>query len=79
MATPHVAAVASLLWMHFPNCTNNDIRNILSATALDIEDEGCDERSGHGVIQAKDAYDLLNQGNCAAEIGENYQLVDAVS
>ena len=69
MASPHVAAVASLLWMLFPNCTNNNIRNVLSATALDIEDEGCDQRSGHGLIQAKDAYDLLSQGNCAADIG----------
>ena len=29
MATPHVAGVAALLWSHFPDCTNNQIRNAM--------------------------------------------------
>merc|ERR1711862_291162 len=29
MATPHVAGVAGLLWMYFPECKNYQIRNVL--------------------------------------------------
>merc|ERR1711971_1385328 len=29
MATPHVAGVAALLWMCFPDCKNYQIRNVL--------------------------------------------------
>ena len=72
MATPHVAAVAGLLWMQFPNCTNYQIRNVLNKTAKDLEDDfpGCDKYTGYGLVQAKDAYDLLSQGNCGGEIGK---------
>jgi len=69
MSAAHVSAVAALLWMYYPNCTNLEIRKVLAFTALDIEDEGCDEKSGSGVIQAKDAYDLLAEGNCGGDIG----------
>jgi len=71
MATPHVAGVAGLLWMYFPDCKNYQIRNVLLATAKDKGDGGCDIQYGHGLVQAKKAYDLLNQGNCGGDIGEN--------
>ena len=32
-ATPHVAGVAALLWSHFPDCTNNQIRNAMIHSA----------------------------------------------
>lgn len=32
-ACPHVAGVAALLWTHFPECTNNQIRNALIRSA----------------------------------------------
>merc|ERR1740129_982689 len=53
MATPHVAGVAGLLWMYFPECKNYQIRNVLAATALDLGDGGCDTKFGHGLVQAK--------------------------
>merc|ERR1711862_402487 len=34
MATPHISAIAGLLWMHFPNCTNHQSRNVLAETAM---------------------------------------------
>ncbi len=34
-ATPHVAGVAALLWSHFPDCTNNQIRNAMIHSAAD--------------------------------------------
>merc|ERR1711862_442323 len=61
MATPHVAGVAGLLWMYFPECKNYQIRNVLAATAEDLGDGGCDTKYGHGLVQAKKAYELLSQ------------------
>jgi len=65
-ASPHAAAAAALVWMYFPNCKNYEIRNALDASALDVEDIGCDEKSGYGMIQAYKAYELLKNDGCAA-------------
>ena len=70
MATPHVAGVAGLLWMYFPECTNYQIRNALLKSAEDLGDNGCDDKYGHGLVRAKDAYDLLSD-NCGGDIGES--------
>merc|ERR1712232_996144 len=69
MATPHVAGAAGLLWMHFPQCKNYQIRNVLLATAKDRGSSGCDNYYGTGLVQAKDAYDLLSEGNCGGHLG----------
>jgi subtilisin family serine protease len=66
MATPHVAGVAALVWSHFPLCSNNQIRNVLIKTSMDRGSTGCDEYYGHGIVQAKAAYDLLNTQGCTA-------------
>merc|ERR1711935_609662 len=68
MATPHVAGVAGLLWMYFPQCTNAEIRHAMLFTADPIT-EGCDEFTGYGVVQAQDAYDLLALGDCGGDLG----------
>merc|ERR1712241_1057268 len=70
MATPHVAGVAGLLWMYFPECKNYQIRNVLAATTEDLGDGGCDTKYGHGLVQAKKAYELLSQGNCGGNLGK---------
>merc|ERR1711862_993024 len=70
MATPHVAGVAGLLWMHFPECKNYEIRNVLAATAEDLKASGCDMNTGYGLVQAKNAYELLSGGNCGGNIGQ---------
>jgi len=66
MACPHVAGVAALVWSHFPNCTNNQIRNVLIKSAQDKGAAGCDEDYGHGIVKAQAAYDLLNSMGCSA-------------
>jgi len=63
MATPHVAGVAALLWSHFPQCTNHQLRNVLLRTAMDRGTKGCDDLYGYGIVQAKDAYDLIQSAN----------------
>jgi len=70
MATPHVAGVAGLLWMYFPDCKNYQIRNVIAATAMDLgSTDGCDTQYGYGLVQAKAAYELLAEGNCGGDIG----------
>merc|ERR1712029_1060804 len=70
MGTPHVAGVAGLLWMYFPECKNYQIRNVLLATAEDLGDNGCDTKYGFGLVQAKAAYNLLSKGNCGGNLGK---------
>ncbi|TKB47838.1 S8 family peptidase [Thalassotalea mangrovi] len=64
MASPHVAGVAALVWSHFPQCNNFEIRNALSASAKDLGDEGYDYKYGHGLVQAKAAHDYLMTNGC---------------
>ena len=69
MATPHVAGVAGLLWMYFPECKNYQIRNVLLATTEALGSNGCDDYYGFGVVRAKSAYELLSKGNCGGNLG----------
>jgi len=69
MAAPHVTGVAGLLWSYFPTCTALQIRNVLDQTARDLGTSGCDTNFGYGIVQAKDAYNLLSAGSCGGNIG----------
>ena len=62
MASPHVAGVAALVWSHYPQCTHQQIRNTLAATAQDQGEAGRDDFFGLGIVQAKAAFDMLAQG-----------------
>ena len=62
MATPHVSAVAALIWSAVPEATNADIRNALTSTAYDLGAAGRDYAYGYGLVQAKDALDALTGG-----------------
>lgn len=66
MATPHVSGVAALVWSHYPDCSNDQIRAALNATAEDKGTAGRDTKYGYGIVKAKAAYDLLKQGCDAA-------------
>lgn len=67
MASPHVAGVAALVWSHYPQCTNAQIRSALAATAEDLGDTGRDTSYGFGLVQAKAAVDYLAQYGCAGD------------
>ena len=62
MATPHVSAVAALIWSEVPTATNADIRDALSATAMDLGTAGYDVAFGYGLVQAADAIAYLGGG-----------------
>lgn len=64
MATPHVSAVAALVWSYFPSCTASQIRDSLDKSALDLGAPGRDVNYGFGLVQAKAAYDRINSLGC---------------
>jgi len=64
MATPHVSAVAALVWSYFPQCTASQIRTSLDNSALDLGDTGRDVYYGYGLVQAKAAYDRISSLGC---------------
>lgn len=71
MATPHVSGVAALVWSHYPQCSNVQIRNALNKTALDKGTAGRDVNFGFGIINAKAAYDYLAAGCNGGGTGQN--------
>lgn len=62
VATSGVAAAAALLWSHFPQCNVTQIRTALGRTAINTN--GCDINTGFGMVQVKDAHDLLITEGC---------------
>jgi subtilisin family serine protease len=64
MATPHVSAVAALVWSYFPTCTGSQIRTSLDNSALDLGTAGRDTKFGYGLVQAKAAYDRIKSLGC---------------
>ncbi|OCQ23657.1 peptidase S8 [Pseudoalteromonas luteoviolacea] len=64
MAAPHVAGVAALVWSHNTQCTNQEIRAALNATAKDKGATGRDNYYGHGIVKAKDASDHIAANGC---------------
>ena len=67
MATPHVSAVAALVWSYFPACTAAQIRTSLNKSALDLTayGSGRDNKTGFGLVQAKAAYDRIKSLGCS--------------
>lgn len=62
MATPHVSGVAALVWSHFPSRSAREIRQALESSAEDLGPPGRDDRFGHGLVNAKAAYNILDGG-----------------
>lgn len=74
MASPHVAAVAAMLYAHGTATTPVDVYAALTETALDIEDPGYDSASAWGMVQA---FDALNWGSgvvCVDADGDEYDV-----
>jgi subtilisin family serine protease len=59
MATPHVSGVAALVWSANKDWTNAEIREALTASALDLGAAGRDVAYGYGLVQAADALAYL--------------------
>jgi hypothetical protein len=70
MAVPFISGIAALIWGYFPECSNQQIRNVLASSARVMTDpttgRRCDRRTGFGLVQAKDAFDMLDEYGCDA-------------
>jgi subtilisin family serine protease len=55
MATPHVSAVAALIWSYNTSWSVSRVRNALEKSALDLGTAGRDNNYGYGLVQAKAA------------------------
>jgi subtilisin family serine protease len=64
MATPHVSAVAALVWALRPSCTAAQLRASLNLSAQDLGAAGRDNKFGHGLVQAKAAFDRIGALGC---------------
>lgn len=64
MATPHVSAVAALVWSYFPNCTAAQMRSSLTKSAEDLGPVGRDTKFGFGLVRAKAAHDRISSMGC---------------
>jgi subtilisin family serine protease len=64
MATPHVSAVAALVWSRNLNCTAAQLRNSLNKSAQDLGPVGRDTKFGFGLVQAKAADDRIKSAGC---------------
>jgi len=64
MATPHVSAVAALVWSYFPTCTAAQIRTTLGKSAVDLGPVGRDVKFGFGLVQARGAYNRIQSLGC---------------
>ena len=64
MATPHVSAVAALVWSYYPGCSGAQIRATLGKSALDLGPAGRDDKFGFGLVQAKAAFERIRTYGC---------------
>jgi len=71
MATPHVSAVAALVWSHHTGCSASEVRNALQTTAEDIETAGKDDKTGYGLVKAQAAVNYLAGQSCASDTVDN--------
>ncbi|WP_235533797.1 MULTISPECIES: S8 family serine peptidase [unclassified Roseateles] len=66
MATPHVSAVAALVWSLNPGCTAAQLRASLNKSTLDLGTAGRDDYYGNGLVQAKAAHQRIATMGCGS-------------
>jgi subtilisin family serine protease len=64
MATPHVSAVAALVWSRNTQCTAAQLRSTLAKSAQDLGPAGRDTKFGWGLVQAKAADARIQVNGC---------------
>lgn len=64
MATPHVSAVAALVWSCDLTMTSQQVRDRLNLSAKDMGAAGRDTSFGYGIVQAKNFLDMFGWGTC---------------
>jgi hypothetical protein len=64
MATPHVSGVAALIWSHDTTKRASEVRAALQGGAQDLGDNGKDNSTGYGLVQAAAACANLTGSYC---------------
>jgi len=64
MATPGAAGIAALIWSNNPNCTGEEVRTAMKATADDQGAAGRDDYFGYGIAKAQAANAYLAASSC---------------
>lgn len=74
-AAPHAAAVAALVKEASPSLEPNGVRQVLAASARDIEAGGVDDLSGDGLVDAFDAVQTVSSSgsDCIDDLELNQQ------
>ena len=67
-ATPMVSATASLIWAKNPDLSSDQVRQIILATATDMNDPGWDGMTGYGLLNAAAAMRAYADGSVTAMI-----------
>jgi serine protease len=62
MATPHVAGAAAVIWSANASATNQQVRDAMNSTALDLGAAGRDDYYGNGLVQTFAATEKLVGG-----------------
>jgi len=62
MATPHVSGAAAVIWSANPSATNQQVRDAINSTALDLGAAGRDNYYGNGLVQTFNATEALLGG-----------------
>ncbi|MCH2144356.1 MAG: S8 family serine peptidase [Phycisphaerales bacterium] len=70
-AAPHVSGLVALLLSISPDLTNEEIRELLAASARDISLVGFDTATGHGCLDASAAIALLEPPGPAADLNDD--------
>jgi serine protease len=67
MATPHVSAVAALVWSCNLGINSQQLRDRLNQSAKDKGVAGRDTSFGYGIVQAKNYLDMFGWGTCSSK------------
>lgn len=68
MASPHVAALASLVRAVNPQLSNEEVMNVLRRTAKDLGQEGKDDDFGYGEIDVKTALQSVSGASTSLQL-----------
>lgn len=60
-SSPHVAAIAALIWSAFPEKSAMDIRRLLYTSSTDLGEPGYDTTFGYGLVDAFRMYELASR------------------
>jgi len=77
-ASAYVAAIAALVWGANSKLSLSQIRELLKETAADLDEEGWDEKTGAGLVDAKEAISraLVTQGEDGQDAHPTIEISD---